>query len=76
MESFLEFGGNLKKLVNVLKKLREKNQVHHEFIKYMYILVYFIIDYHEIYTDLLLKLKFLKTHTDTDYIHGTIFAVQ
>lgn len=42
----------------------------------MYILVYFIIDYHEIYTDLLLKLKFLKTHTNTDYIHGAIFAVQ
>ena len=42
----------------------------------MYILVYFIIDYHEIYTDLLLKLKFLKTHTNTDYIHDTIFAVQ
>ena len=32
-----------------VEKIKGKNQVHDEFIKYMYILAYFIIDYHEIY---------------------------
>ena len=40
-----------------VEKIKGKNQVHDEFIKYMYILAYFIIDYHEILYRYIIKIK-------------------
>lgn len=52
----------------------EKNELCHECTKYMLILVYFIIYYHKIFTNVLWKLRFIKTsaHKHLQIIHGAI----